>query len=129
MGVNGVTWVLIGMAGAAGALARLVMGGWVTRGVGGPTFPWGTFAVNILGSFLLGMLTGLVLGRGTVPPGVKAALGTGFLGAFTTFSTWQVEMLRTYQKGERHMAWANLLLSTGAGLLAAWMGVALGWQL
>lgn len=123
------TWVLIGVAGAAGALARLVLGGWVAERRRGAAFPWGTYAVNILGSFLLGLVTGLVLGRGALSPAVRAALGTGFLGAFTTFSTWQVEMFRSYEKGERQMAWAYLLLSTGGGLLAAWLGIALGWRL
>ncbi|MFZ5826388.1 MAG: fluoride efflux transporter FluC [Bacillota bacterium] len=123
------TWVLIGVAGAAGALARLAMGGWMASRRGSAGFPWATFAVNLLGSFLLGLLTGLALGRGALSPTVKAMLGAGFLGAFTTFSTWQAEMFRTYQQGERQMAWANLLLSTGAGLLAAWLGIALGWRL
>lgn len=129
MGGGRVTWVLIGVAGAAGALVRLAVGVWVAGRRGGGSFPWATLAVNLLGSFLLGLLTGLVLGRGAVSPAVKAMLGTGFLGALTTFSTWQAEMFRSHQQGERQMAWANLLLSTGAGLLAAWLGIALGWRL
>ncbi|MFZ5816874.1 MAG: fluoride efflux transporter FluC [Bacillota bacterium] len=122
------TWVLIGVAGAAGALARLGLSGWVARRTNSD-FPWGTLGVNLLGSLLLGLLTGLLLGGGAVSPTVRAVLGTGFLGAFTTFSTWHLEMFRTYNRGERQAAWAYLLLSTGSGLLAAWAGIALGWRL
>lgn len=86
-------------------------------------------AVNLVGSFLLGLLTGSVLAHGSVSPAVKLVLGTGFMGAFTTFSTWQNEIFRAYDKGDRRAAWANLLVSTGAGLLAAWVGVVMGWRL
>lgn len=124
-----VTLVLIGMAGAAGAVARLVISGWVAHWRQGSVFPWGTFAVNTLGSFLLGLVMGMFLGRGAISPEAKAVLGTGFLGALTTFSTWQMETYRLYRRGDRLNAWANLLLSTAAGLMAAWLGLALGWSL
>lgn len=127
MGGEGVTWVLIGLAGAAGAAARLWVGGRVTGRRNGAGFPWGTFTVNILGSFLLGLLTGLLLGRAAFSPAVKTVLGTGFLGAFTTFSTWQVDLYRAYRRGDSRTAWSNLLLSTGVGLLAAWLGIVIGW--
>lgn len=127
--VAGVTWVLIGAAGAAGAVARLLMSGWLARRKGYLGLPLGTLVVNLLGSFLLGLLTGAVLARGVVNPTMKLVLGTGFMGAFTTFSTWQNEMYQTYSKGGRRAAWINLLVSTGVGLLAAWTGVVLGWQL
>ena len=123
------TLVLIGMAGAAGAVARLVMGDWVARWRKGSVFPWGTFAVNILGSFLLGLVTGLFLGREVISPAAKAVLGTGFLGALTTFSTWQMETYRLCRRGNRLEASANLLFSAVSGLISAWLGLSLGWSL
>lgn len=99
------------------------------------SFPWGTLAVNLTGAFLLGLLTGLAFSRGAVSPVVKTVLGAGFLGAFTTFSTWQNELFRAFSQGSRGRpesrtaAWANLLLSTGLGLLAAQVGLVVGWRL
>jgi len=122
-----VNWVLIGVAGAAGAVARLFVGMWVGRLPGGRTFPWGTFAVNIAGSFLLGLLTGLAAGRGALAPEAKAVLGTGFLGAFTTFSTWQLDQYQALRRGDRRAAFLNAALSVALGLLAAWAGLAAGW--
>lgn len=123
------TWLLIGVAGAAGALARLLLGSYAAERQGGGAIPWGTFAVNMGGSFLLGLLTGSVLARGAVSPMIKLVLGTGFMGAFTTFSTWQNDLFRAYSRGDRRAAWINLLVSTGAGLMAAWAGVLVGWRL
>jgi CrcB protein len=124
-----VTWVWIGVAGAAGALARFMVGAWLSGRGDRSVLPWGTFVVNMLGSFLLGLLTGSVLARGAVSPTMKLVLGTGFMGAFTTFSTWQHELFRTYAKGDRRAAWINLLVSTGVGLMVAWAGVVAGWRL
>lgn len=123
------TWVWIGVAGAVGTLARFIVGAWLSGRSDRSVLPWGTFAVNMVGSFLLGLLTGSVLARGAVSPTMKLVLGTGFMGAFTTFSTWQHEMFRTYTKGDRRAAWINLLVSTGVGLMVAWAGVVAGWQL
>ncbi len=122
------TWLLIGLAGAAGALTRLGVSRYAGRRFGS-ALPWGTMAVNLMGAFLLGLLTGLMLGRGAISPVLKAVLGTGFLGAFTTFSTWQVEIFWLRRNGTPGLAWAHLLVSTGAGLLLAWTGVLVGWWL
>ncbi|BAD39526.1 fluoride efflux transporter FluC [Symbiobacterium thermophilum] len=121
------SWVLIGVAGAAGAVARLLVGAWIDGRPGGRAFPWGTFAVNIAGSLLLGLLTGLVVGRGWLAPEVKVVLGAGFLGAFTTFSTWLLDLHEALRRGDHRAAFVNAALSTGLGLLAAWLGLALGW--
>lgn len=115
------TLIYIGLAGALGAMARY----WASGLQGRRAFPWGTMAVNLLGSFLLGLLTGLVM-KGLASPTAKAVLGTGFLGAFTTFSTFQVDTLRLHRGGRTTLAWLYLIASTGAGLLAAWGGLALG---
>jgi len=88
-------------------------------------FPLGTFLINVSGSFLLGLLTGLDL-AGHMPMLVKAAIGTGFCGAYTTFSTWSFETVRLLEEGEFVEAFANALVSLAVGLVAAAGGLALG---
>ncbi|SCF14137.1 camphor resistance protein CrcB [Micromonospora purpureochromogenes] len=82
--------------------------------------PWGTLTVNVVGSLLLGMLVAVPAG-----PAVTAALGTGFCGALTTWSTFGYETLRLTRDGNRLAALANVLLSVVAGLAAASLGYAL----
>ncbi|GAB1689113.1 fluoride efflux transporter CrcB [Krasilnikovia sp. M28-CT-15] len=81
-------------------------------------FPWGTFAVNVSGSLLLGLLTGLPVG-----PAWSALLGTGFCGALTTYSTFSFETLKLARDGARLLAVANVAGSLLAGLGAAYVGL------
>lgn len=86
-------------------------------------FPWGTLAVNVAGSLLLGFLAGL-----PASDGVLALAGTGFCGALTTYSTFSYETLRLIQDGARLYAALNVLASVAAGLAAAFLGWSLaGW--
>jgi CrcB protein len=117
--------IAIGLGGCAGALARYGLGRWAARRWPSP-FPWGTFGINISGALLLGFLTGLSAGARPLPPLWRQALGTGFLGAYTTFSTWQVETLRLLHGRRPVTAAANIALSVGAGIGAAWAGLLLG---
>ena len=87
--------------------------------------PVGTFCINISGSFLLGLLTGLDL-TGHMPELVKALVGTGFCGAYTTFSTWSFETVRLIEESEFLEAFANAFVSLVVGLAAAGGGMALG---
>ena len=114
---------LLLVGGAIGAPARYLVDGAVQGRVGG-TFPWGTFVVNVTGSLVLGVLTGLALyhGLGDVP---RAAVGTGFCGAYTTFSTYSYETVRLLEAGELGPAAANAFGSIVVGLLAAGIGLAL----
>jgi CrcB protein len=88
-------------------------------------FPLGTFLVNMSGSLILGFLSGLGL-AGHLPSDVEALAGTGFCGAYTTFSTWSYETVRLLEEGELLEAMANSLVSLVAGLAAAGAGLALG---
>jgi CrcB protein len=87
-------------------------------------FPWGTFAVNVVGSLILGMVTGAVTAGGASPQ-VQLAVGTGFCGALTTYSTFSYETLRLLEDDSRHFAAANVVGSIVAGLSSAFLGVAI----
>ncbi len=87
-------------------------------------FPWGTFTVNVLGSLMLGIVAGAVTAGGASPQ-VQLALGTGFCGALTTYSTFSYETLRLLEDDARLFAAANVVASIVAGLGAAFLGVAI----
>ena len=114
------TWVGVGLVGAAGAYARFAVGGAITARRPSD-FPAGTFVVNITGGLALGLLVGLA-----VEGDARLVAGTGFLGAYTTFSTWMVEAQRLGEDGEWATMWLYLLGSMVAGLAAAGAGWLLG---
>jgi CrcB protein len=108
--------LLIAVAGAAGALARYSIG----LAVGVRQFPWTTLGINLLGSFLLGVLLHRPPGR--LSDDVRIALGTGFLGAFTTFSTFSNETVAMLRDGRASLALVYVSASIVGGLLAAAAG-------
>lgn len=113
----------VAIAGALGAAARYVVEGAVQDRVEG-VFPWGTWVINVSGSFVLGLLTGLVLYQG-LGETHGIVIGTGFLGAYTTFSTWMFEMIRLFEDGSRYESLLDAAGSLAAGLAAAAVGLAL----
>ncbi len=114
----------IALGGFLGAPARVLVDRFVAaRSVS--ELPFGTFAVNVSGSLVLGLLTGLAL-RGHVPATVKGAVGTGFCGAYTTFSTWSFETVRLLEERELLLAVLNVGVSLAVGLAAAGAGLAIG---
>jgi fluoride exporter len=119
------TAVLLALAGGVGAGTRFVVDGLIRSRVRS-ALPLGTIAINISGSFLLGLLAGAVLHRG-VPADLQLILGTGFLGGYTTFSTASVETARLVQAGRSGLALANALgtLATAAAATAAGLGLTL----
>lgn len=110
--------VLVGVLGAAGALSRYAVG----SAVGTTSFPWPTLAVNVAGAFLLGLV--LVAGPARWDDDVVVGVGVGFLGAFTTFSTFGVET-HTLLRGERYGAAAAYVV---ASVLLGVAAAALGWS-
>ncbi len=104
-------------AGAAGTGARYLLSTWLSR-VAGPAFPWGTLAVNLLGSFLLGSIMEIGLTTALLPPTLRLTLATGLMGGFTTYSSFNYETLRYLQSQSWVLASANVA-ATVAGCLAA----------
>jgi fluoride exporter len=118
------TAIAIGVAGALGTLARYGVDGAVARKA--TAFPWGTFTVNVSGSFLLGLVFTLLGERFAVAPWVRGAIAIGFLGAYTTFSTLSLETYRLLEARSLALGAANVVGSAAAGLLALYGGVVLG---
>lgn len=114
--MNAVLWTGVLLIGGVGSVARFVVDRAVARRVGGG-FPLGTLTVNVSGSLLLGLISGLMLSQ---PAALLA--GTAFMGAFTTFSTWMFETQRLAEERQIRTAVANLVISLVAGLAAAAMG-------
>ncbi len=120
-----VTVVAIAVAGALGALARYGLDGLVSRRA--PTsFPWGTFAINVSGSFLLGLVFVLMAERFRPDPWLRSAVTIWLLGAYTTFSTLSLETYRLVEDGAYWLAFANVAGSLAGGLAAVYAGVVLG---
>jgi CrcB protein len=116
-------WLGVAVLGGCGALARFGLTLLVADRLH-PHLPVGTLAVNISGSFLLGLLAGAA-----VEGDARLLLGAGALGSYTTFSTWMVETQRIEEAGTRRIAVVNIALSIVLGLAAAALGHALGAQL
>lgn len=116
-------WLAFLVAAAIGAPARYLVDGLVQDHTSG-AFPWGTFVVNITGCVALGLLTGFGLYHG-LDPTVRTAIGTGGLGAYTTFSTFTFETVRLAEEGAVNEALRNAAGSFLAGLAAASAGLAL----
>jgi CrcB protein len=114
----------VAVAGGAGAVARLVLDGALRSRVA-INFPLGTTVINVTGSFLLGLVTGLALAHG-LPVEWRAILGTGFLGGYTTFSTASYETVRLAQQRRYRAAFVNgfgmLVLALAAAGLGLWLG-------
>lgn len=117
--------VLIALAGAAGTLARYWLSGAV-YGVTGQNFPWGTAVVNILGCFLFGFVWEVAEGRYLLRSEARTVILTGFMGAFTTFSTFVFESNGLLEDGRYLACLGNVAFQTVLGFAALFGGLALG---
>jgi CrcB protein len=120
-----VTLLLVGAGGFFGAVARYLVDGWVSR-LTGAGFPWGTLTINLTGSFLLGLLFAMTIDRGLLPAEIRAPVMIGFIGAYTTFSTWMLESWRLVESGEVLAAAGNIVGSVALGLVAVFLGLLVG---
>ena len=116
-------WIAVG--GAAGAVSRYLLQGWVDDLAGG-RFPWGTFVINISGSFALGVIFALAVDRAVLSPEVRVPIMVGFISAYTTFSTLMLESWRLVEEGDLVFAFANLAGSVVVGMIAVVAGLAIG---
>jgi CrcB protein len=117
--------VLIAIGGAFGAVTRYLVDTTVSAQTAS-AFPWGTFVVNLTGSFLLGLLFALAVDRDVLPADIRLPVMTGFVGAYTTFSTLMLESWRVVEDGATGLAAANLVGSVLLGLVALVGGLAVG---
>lgn len=122
------TLILIAGGGAVGAVSRYgaALGVYSIFGRG---FPYGTLFVNVVGSLLMGMLSIMLLDRFNLGPEWRAAILVGFLGSFTTFSTFSIETLNLLEQGDFTRALLNMGLSLVLCIVAVWFGVSIGRQL
>ena len=116
---------LIGLGGFAGAISRYLVDGFVTDRTGGG-FPWGTFVINATGSFVIGFLFAMTAERAILPADLRGPLMIGFIGAYTTFSTYMLESWGLIESGSYGAALANLGGSLVIGLAAVAAGLLIG---
>lgn len=114
----------IAVGGALGALARYGVDEWVGRRTG--AFPWGILVVNVSGAFLIGVAAEAMEPRFEDAAWLRTAAITGFLGAYTTFSTFSLDTYRLLDRGAIDQALANVLGTVVLGLLAVWLGLRVG---
>jgi CrcB protein len=112
-------WICLG--GAAGTAARYLLSGWLSQTLGAG-FPYGTLAVNVLGSFLLGLIMPVALLTDALSPTARLALTTGLMGGFTTYSSFNYETLQLFQEN----AWFLGLVNVGVTVLGCLLAGALG---
>lgn len=118
----------IAFGGAFGALGRYASSQWIYS-VFGRSFPYGTLFVNVTGSFAMGFLAILLIERLAVGPEMRAFIMIGFLGSFTTFSTFSLETINLITGGEMMKAGINMFISVFVCVIAAWMGMLIARQI
>ena len=118
-------FLLVCLGGAVGTGARYLLGGWIQRS-SESAFPYGTLAVNVLGSFLLGLIMHVALTTNAISPTLRLSLTTGGMGGFTTYSTFNYETMERLREGAWGLAGLNVAATLGACLIAGLLGVAIG---
>jgi fluoride exporter len=113
---------MVALGGAIGASARYWLGNLVSSRLP-MQFPLGTFVINVTGSFIIGFFLTLVTQRITVHPNWRLLIAVGFVGAYTTFSTFEFEALKLIEEGSLVSAALNVVLSFIVGFIAVWVGV------
>ncbi len=116
--------IFIALGGAGGALARHWMSTLVHNSAGSH-FPWGTLSVNLLGSFCIGLVYVLILEKGVLHPDWRSVAMVGFLGAFTTFSTFSLETIGLLENGQPGLALGYIVVSVTVCVFAAWAAISL----
>lgn len=116
---------IVGIGGFVGSVLRF----WVATYIGqrmGTRFPYGTFLINVTGSFLVGFVMTVLTEKAYLSPNWRYLIPIGFIGGYTTFSTFEYETLRAIQDGQLTVGMLNVILSVLIGFLMVWMGVMAG---
>ncbi len=118
-----IQYAMVALGGALGAMARF----WVynVTAIWGHKPAWATFGINVTGAFLIGILFVLLTERGSMQPEIRSLTIVGFLGAFTTYSTYSLDALQMFEQGEIGIALLYLLGTMLVCLLATWLGLTL----
>jgi CrcB protein len=116
-------YIMILLGGATGSLTRFLIGSAIMNRVGG-RFPYGTVFINLTGSFLIGFTMTLLTERLKPHPNWRFLLVVGFLGGYTTFSSFEYETLGLVREGSRWLGFVNAIGSVALGYLAVWLGAA-----
>jgi CrcB protein len=114
-------WIAVAIGGAVGSVMRYLLAGWIQQSSEW-VFPLGTFAVNVIGCFVVGVLAAFFECAPAVRPEWRVGLMAGVLGGFTTFSTFGLETFRLASSAEWKLALVNVLASTIFGVVAVWCG-------
>lgn len=118
-------YLIVALGGAIGSVLRYWAGGYVSVRLG-TRFPYGTFAINITASFLIGLIMTILAERTHWSPIWRYLLVIGFLGGYSTFSSFEYETFQVFQDGEFLIAALNVSLSVGVGFIAVWIGAITG---
>jgi fluoride exporter len=118
-------YVIVGVGGCLGSILRFWLGSYIGSKMG-TRFPYGTFVINVTGSFLIGLILALLTAKTQWSPNWRYLIPIGFLGGYTTFSSFEYETLRTIQDGQIALALLYVGASVVFGFVAVWGGVMTG---
>jgi len=116
--------ILVAVGGAIGSVLRFYVGQWALR-LAGPAFPWGTLTVNVVGCFIIGVLTEMIIRRFDASPDLRLLLITGFLGGFTTFSAFSLDAVSLFERGAVVSGAVYIVASVGLSMAGVIAGLAL----
>jgi fluoride exporter len=118
-------YLMVAIGGALGSVLRFWVGGYISNRF--PTrFPSGTFIINCTASFLIGFVITVLAERADWSPNWRYLIPIGFIGGYSTFSTFEYETFRVFQEGELLIAGLNVVLSVVVGFVSVWLGVITG---
>ena len=120
-----IKYLMVGIGGFLGSVLRFWLGSFI-GGRFGARFPYGTFVINITGSFLIGMVVTVLAAKAHWSPNWRYLIPIGFIGGYTTFSTFEFETFRLFQDGQPLTAILNVTLSVIVGFVGVWAGVVAG---
>jgi CrcB protein len=118
-------YLLVGLGGGLGSMLRYMVGGYASMRMNA-RFPYGTFLVNCTGCFLIGLVVAVLAERTDLSPNWRYLIPIGFIGGYTTFSSFELETFRSVENGEMLIAGLNVSLSVVIGFIGVWLGMIAG---